>query len=433
MDAHGNSLVVWDQKGTFRARSFSASGRLGATQVVWPRSMGAAYESRLIVSPSGQALMLWRRDRDGAPYLRTRSPSGQLGPLEQPLGVRVNPSSLIDAVITPGGRATLLISTQTHSSAGYGGLLYVEQIEANGALDPPVTVADVNPPGDLETLNPISGTIGADSRGDVVISWLQATTVQGTPQLWTRTLSASGVLGSAIQVQTLACCLLNPPYAVTVTPSGKTTFVWEFTQLRGDGGGEQVQARAMTAGGALGQVRNISPVYTSRYTTHNSDGFYGLQLGGLFASPLGNDAAVVGWITYGPQSSAFYERRISQSGLASSKTIVADATGNELPNKRHPVTAQPTQGELVAGGDSALAVWTIAGPSTHPAAFYDWGLLGRSVSGTGNLGPVKTVFDPGQLNPFVPSNVDVAMNASGRAVAIANSYHGLAITTGRVL
>ena len=424
MDAKGNSLIVSDQQGTFIARSFSASRRLGPTQVVWPQSMGGTVNYvRLIVSPDGYALMLWQA-RNGDQYARMRYPSGQLGPLDKltNLGLPGNYYAVLDAVLSGNGRATLLLLADNNSSGTYLSELYIQRLAADGTLDSPIPVAEDNPSTIVGLVSAQPNLLALDPAGNVVISWLQGpSTGACCNQVMISTLSTGGTLSPATPV-TPSDTEVSDGFRVLIARSGMRTFVWQhILDAQNSRLAQEIQYRTMTPAGALGPVRTISPVFV-----WNPDTNRGVQLGGLFAQPFASNALVV-WLTNPAHTSTMSKRIVSQGTAGATQTLVS---GTGLPSKRRPIQPQPGDGPLIGDSTRALALWQVAAPSTHPGATYYWGVQGRTISSKGKVGPLTSPFPTGEVNPFADTIIAAAMNDGGRTAVISNTYHGLEITTG---
>jgi hypothetical protein len=417
--ANGGSLVFWQHGRAFELRAVSASGHLGPTQTVWPRSMGETgvvngSTALLVVAPDLSAAMLWTAN-SGSSYVRTRSPSGALGPLRRlaNLGHAI-PTGI---VVAPGGRATVLMSAFTHHEGE--NLVYLQQLEPNGRLDQPVRVAFTGGQTFAE-----SASIALDQAGTAILTWttIGLNDTVCCARVWTRTLSAGGKVGPTVAV--------SPPGddadngftgaspSVTVAPNGLRTFVWTSVQLPlTNAPVGYVQARTMTAHGVLGPVRTISPSIPLQNPfdgprSGNASDAISVQLAAVAS---GRGTAIASWIIDSDRGAVFYERSVTPARIGAIGRIVSGAY-------------MANTGQVVAGAHGGLAVWqSVRNLTTNLKT----GIEFRSVSSTGKLGAVQTALKLHPAADSVSVSVAAAMNASGRAVAVTNSRTGLVILAHR--
>jgi hypothetical protein len=364
----------------------------------------------LAVAPDSSAVMIWNKASNGQNYVRTRSPGGRLGPF---LRLANRGLALPSAVaIDSGGRATILMSAFTPN--GGESIVYLQQVEPNGRLRRPLTVASTV--GRAFALAAAAVVDRADD--DVVLTWTTVPLDGNTccARAWTRTLSASGRLGPAVAV--------SPPDidadgsfdggepSVAVAPNGLRTFVWTSEKQPLDASPVAVvQARTMTAQGEMGPVRTISQRYVLQGVLPNGSlTSSGVSFAQLSVVALADDRAIVDWTIETRRSAVMDERSVSPTGAGPVRAVVTGA-----------YTA-PT-GELIAGTHDALAIWST---ETSTRAFKS-GIQLRDLSSTGGISPVQTALGLNRIDADLPVLVAAAMNPQGRVVAITNTEHGLVI------
>jgi hypothetical protein len=432
----GTSIVVWaqgsDANCMIKARSRSVSGQLGRTQTITSRgerSVNCIFQ--IATSPNGTAVIVWRHNGGGSsgagPYfVRARRSNGQLGPVQQ----LVNPGdqyAVLDVTIDPNGRATLLLSSskllapfQTRDT------IFAQRVESNGTLDPPITVADVNSPAVVYSLNPTAGSIGSDRTGDVVLTWLQANQVEGPPQLWARSLLANGTLGAPVEVVAFQASLEDPGYGVAVASDGQATFEWEsppfdFSGVRDVYGGRAptagLSARVMAPSGALGTIGSVTPSGGIPTDTSDQMGLAGLE----------NGTTVAAWwpiVHAVDRRNVVRARTITAGGLGPVRTIATTSCRECLIEDYG----------LAAGESRSLAFWQTQRPFSCRACSggIEYGVLGRAISSTGSLGAVQAIRTDAFTRPTSPTLAAAAIDSNGRVVVLLREPHGLYVTVGHV-
>jgi hypothetical protein len=143
----------------------------------------------------------------------------------------------------------------TTNKAGTRSILMARTRSRTGALGPAKTLADI---GQSE------GTIGGegqglevavDADGDAVVAWTQDAAVAEQGTVKARTLSKTGVLGTTKTISTSGTAALAEFVQVDMRPAGETVFVWQFAQRNIEG---QIQYRTMSTAGTLTPIRNAS-------------------------------------------------------------------------------------------------------------------------------------------------------------------------------
>jgi len=291
IDAEGDALVVWRRgsfkKGTPRiqARARSAAGELGPIKTLSDPDQ-TSFGAEVAVDPDGRALVVWQID-DGTfdrIQARFRSASGALGPIEtlSPPGRNAyRPQVAIDAdgdalVIWRGydGMEEVQVQGRARSRPGRWGP--VRTFSAGGVdLEPPEVAMESDGDalvvwqaddgiqgrarsaggglGPLETFSKAGGRIpevAIDADGDAVIVWRRS---DGTNDLiYARIRFANGDLG---ETENLSAAGRNADLPeVGVAADGDAVVVWE----RFNGTINRVQARTLSAAGALGPIETLS-------------------------------------------------------------------------------------------------------------------------------------------------------------------------------
>ena len=213
--------------------------------------------------------------------------------------------------------------------------------------------------------------IATDADGDAVAVWLL---FDGSDRrLQARTISATGALGPIQNLTATDQTVLGPRIAMNADGDGIVAWVRTFEGI------PRVQTRTISATGALGPTRNLSAA-----------GQYGADP--QIASDADGDAVAV-WETAVGLNHRIKARTISAAGaLGSISNLSADGQYAAFPQ-----IAGDAEGDAVAAWERDL-------PSSRIQA--------RTISAAGVLGPKQTLSAPGQLL----DGPQVAIDADGGAV-----------------
>jgi hypothetical protein len=260
IDADGDATVVWiNKQGTVQARTRSAAGRLGPVQTISQLVGDPALQvppaemATVGANARGDVLFAWvSRDFSDTQNLivgRTRSPSGRLGPIQtlyaqsSDLGEILNPQVALDA------EGDAVIAWEQFGGAT-NDLVRARGRAVNGTLGGVKTVS--SPLGDA-----FFPQLEMDAGGEAVFVWEQITP-PNPPQVQTRVLSPSGELK---RITSLVDDLKSgepslPELALESDGGGDAVFAWQHTDLAT---GESIfQARTLSDAGVLGRTRNVS-------------------------------------------------------------------------------------------------------------------------------------------------------------------------------
>jgi hypothetical protein len=345
LDADGDAVAVWRRfDGTndrIEARPRSKTGVLGTVQTLSPAGQDAQLPL-VAVDATGDALVVWSR------------PDGT-GPCS--------------------GDGCVRIQARTRS--------------AGGVLGPVLTLS---PAGQ----NAFEFDVAVDADGDAVVVWNRSdgSSTSCCRRIQARGLSAGGTLGP-LQVLSAPGQHADAP-RVAVDTDGDAVAVWQ----RFDGTALRVQARARSAGGALGPVLILSNQKASSPDV---------------AIDAGGDAVVV-WqrpdgtgpcgIDGCPKIEAVAR---SAGGVVTSVQILTNTTrGGSSP-----------QVAVDADGD-ALVVWRHVDATTSCGGGGCFRIQARARSAAGTLGAVLTLSPAGQNSDFPQVGID----ADGDAVAVWQRFDG---------
>jgi hypothetical protein len=368
-DAAGGAVALWrrfDGSNTgIQARTISAAGVLGQVKTL-------AAPDPLIIYPEiasdahGGAIAVWAHF-GGTNYrvqARRISAAGVLGPV----------MNLSAAGEDAGAAGAPQIASDADGNAivvwgrgdGTNARLQARTISAAGALGPVKTIAAAG-----------AGQVATDAAGDAVALWQH---FDGTNyRIQARTISAAGALG---QVKTLSAAGRDA-YTPDIASDGDggAVAVWQ----RSDGTNFRIQARTISAAGALGQLKTLDLAGRNSYMPQ-------------IASDADGDAVAV-WYHAGPNYSSYHVqvRMISAAGaLGPLKTISAASTPSFAPQIASDATG------------NAIAVWSL-----H-AGYLNFRIQARAISAAGALGQVMNLSPASEYAAYP----QIASDADGDAVAV---------------
>jgi hypothetical protein len=262
IDADGDAVAVWNRSDgssgsccrRIQARAISAGGVLGPVQVLSAPGQHAD-APRVAVDADGDAVAVWTRFDGTAVRIqaRARSAGGVLGPV-QILSVGGQSATAPQVAIDAGGDALFVWQRPDGTGpCGINGCPKVEAVarSAGGVLGPVQRLSNTPRGGSFPQ-------VAVDADGDALAVWraLDATTNcsgGGCFRIQARARSAAGGLGTVLTLSTSGQNADFPQ--VGIDSDGDAVAVWQ----RFDGASFRSQARARTAGGALGAVQTLSP------------------------------------------------------------------------------------------------------------------------------------------------------------------------------
>jgi hypothetical protein len=171
--------------------------------------------------------------------VRTRSPSGALGALRTISHAGQDGS---DADVVVDGDGDVVFAWEQVDGSSFR--VQVRALSAGGVLGP---VQNVSPASEQA----VGGRVAMNPDGDAVVVWMA--NIGGIVRVRARARSAAGALGA---VRTLSGPTFNTAdNRIGIDAAGNATASWTSS----DGSHLRLQARSLSAGGALGPVRDISP------------------------------------------------------------------------------------------------------------------------------------------------------------------------------
>jgi hypothetical protein len=139
----------------------------------------------------------------------------------------------------------------TSNQAGTRSILQARTLSRTGALGPVKTLADIGQSqGEHDQI-----AVDVDDDGDAIIAWTQEALLAERGQVQARALSKTGVLGSTQTISSTDTASLAEFVSVGMRPNGDALFVWQYSRTNLEG---QIQMRTRTAAGSLTQIRNVS-------------------------------------------------------------------------------------------------------------------------------------------------------------------------------
>ena len=239
VDDSGNAVFVWHQvsgeDSLIKIRARSAAGVLGATQTLSaPRE--DAFGPQIGVDADGDAVVTWYRS-DGTNQRvqsRGRSASGALGVI-QTLSAAGEDVIHPQIAVAPAGHAIITWSR----SDGANLRVQSRHRYPSGFLDPVRTLSAAGE-------NAINPRVAVDDDGEPVFTWARS---DGTHA------RAQGSRGGRSAVHTLSAAGQHVAWPdVDVDSNGDAVFSWQ----RSTGSHWRIQTRALSVGGVLTAVQNLS-------------------------------------------------------------------------------------------------------------------------------------------------------------------------------
>ena len=140
----------------------------------------------------------------------------------------------------------------TSNNAGTRSIVQARTLSRTGTLGQVKTLADIGQSeGEIDLPE-----VAVDSDGDAIVAWTQEATVGAeVGQVKARALSKTGVLGTAQTISSTDSGSLAEFVQVGMRPNGDALFVWQYSRTNLEG---QIQMRTRLAAGNLTPTRNIS-------------------------------------------------------------------------------------------------------------------------------------------------------------------------------
>ena len=244
VDPDGDAAFAWSRfDGTrtrVQARTRSAAGVLGPVRTLSRSTETATSAPELAIDGAGRAVVVWTANDGTTDRLRTRalSATGVVGSPKILEAGGPTPTSL-HVGVNAAGRAAF---TWTESVAG-DQRIQARTRSSSGALGPLLTISPAGQDGS-------EADVAVDADGDVVFAWVQN---DGSSfRIQVRALSAAGVLGPVKNVSPASLAAVGGRMAMN--PDGDAVVVWRASV----GGVVRIQGRARSAAGVLGPVRTLS-------------------------------------------------------------------------------------------------------------------------------------------------------------------------------
>jgi hypothetical protein len=286
LDAHGTALVVWEEPGVggtavVRARRISAAGSVGSAFGVSPAGEDGR-APRVAVDTAGNATVAWVRSNSGFSYtIRARridaggalspavdlsddeaSPGGYgvaAGPLGSAYAVWVRQGVVQGRGIGAGGvpgpvedlsgdqaeRPAVALDAAGTATVVWqlaGGTVQLRRRDPGGALR---AVVDVAGP------DAVLPQLAVDPAGTATVVWLRWDGAVQRSEL--RRVDAADAAGRTTELWSGGS---DEAARLAVDGQGNATVVWLNID---DGGNPTVRARGVSAGGAVGPLRDLSP------------------------------------------------------------------------------------------------------------------------------------------------------------------------------
>lgn len=248
----GAAAIVWGQSrglgrpyGKLVARSIYPAGKLGDLQRITPvgHTAYAATEPLMFAGSSGHLVVAWHKlfGPGQGLYLRTRDPSGRLGPVTR-IGRGVGN---LDAAIDASGQATLVWDVEGRAPG-----IYLARLNSTGILSAPVRL-DHGYSGEFPH-------VAIDAAGDAVAMWTGYLTEQddnSRPRLYARkVVTSDGALGETLELARAS------NGHIAIGRQGQAVFLWTTRDERWnqDDPEGRIQVRFLTSRGDLTPILSLT-------------------------------------------------------------------------------------------------------------------------------------------------------------------------------
>jgi hypothetical protein len=251
-DRAGDSVFAWarsEPSDSVLGRRLSASGTLSS---IFGISSGGGPFSALDVATdrNGDTVFTWVNLGffPARVQARTLSASGAFSPIRN-----VSPAGEIGSqpqVATDRSGDSVITWVLEDGVDGDGDIVQARQISVNGSLGP---IKDLSAPAGRA----FAPQVATDEDGDVAFTWLRFDGNRDRAQ--GRTMTSAGALGSTFTLTPSGPSARDPQVAIDV--DGDSVFTWQ----RFEGDADRVQARTRTAAGVLGAITNLSAAGEDAY------------------------------------------------------------------------------------------------------------------------------------------------------------------------
>ena len=246
-DSSGDSVFAFTRFETFDAilaRRLSSTGTLSnLIQISRSGDPGPFSAPEVATDRNGDTVFTWVNvgltpDRVQA---RTLSASGALSPVRN-----VSPAGAIGSspqVATDRSGDSVITWVREDGVAGDGDIAQARMMSVSGSLAP---IQDLSAPGGRA----FAPQVASDPDGDTVFTWLRYDGNRDRAE--GRTMNAAGVLGTTFTLTPSGPSARDPQVAIDA--AGDAVFTWQ----RFEGDADRVQFRSRTAAGTLGAITNLS-------------------------------------------------------------------------------------------------------------------------------------------------------------------------------
>jgi hypothetical protein len=362
-DADGDAIAIWRREvgsnWRIQARTVSADGALGPIQTLSGPDVDAS-SPRVASDAGGDAIAVWGTSNYRI-QARTISAAGVLGPIRT-LSAAGQPAIGAEVASDADGDAVAV----WERSDGLDWRAQARTISAAGVLGP------------IRTLSRSGGSaagalIASGADGDALAVWGRSD--GSNHRVQARSISPPGVLGP---IRTLSRAGDRASAAgIASAANGDAIAIWRrFDSATSN----RVQARTISAAGALGPIQTLSAAGESDFPPQ-------------IASDADGDAVAV----WGFRGYRIQARTISSAGVLGPIEVLSDPDGT------------PTVLPEVAsdGNGGAIAVWL-----GHDGSHYR--IQARTISAASTLGPIQTLSPAGKD----ASAPEIAVDADGDAIAV---------------
>jgi hypothetical protein len=253
-DASGDSVFVWsrfDPSDFVLARRLSSAGTASnLIQLSRSGDPGPFGAPEVATDRNGDTVATWVNIglNPNRVQARTLSSSGALGPIRN-----VSPAGEIGSspqVATDRSGDSVITWVQEDGVDGDGDVVQARQMSVNGSLG---TIQDLSAPSGRA----FAPQVASAPDGNTVFTWLRFDGSKDRAE--GRTMSPTGSLGSTFGVTPGGPSARDPQVAIDA--AGDAVFTWQ----RFDGSDDRIQFRARTAAGALGAITNVSSASGDAY------------------------------------------------------------------------------------------------------------------------------------------------------------------------
>jgi hypothetical protein len=269
----GGCVVVWQaQNGDVasttpvQGKTCGTDGALGPLFAVSPHPGGSFSidaHPHVAVAGSGKAFFSWigyDSQSKKRVFARTRTAGGTFGPT-----LSLSPQGVGDSVMAVNANGAAVFVWVWNDGAGHN-LIEARQLSAGGALGSIKIIGkgiEFQGGGGAGTGNP---SVAEDSQGNALIAWEQpdgagACGINGCPKVLARTLSSTGTVGTVPQTLTTTVNGGKWPQ-IAMIGNGNAYVVWKHAGIEG---------RTRAANGTLGQLQKLTSSTSADYPLLKGD------------------------------------------------------------------------------------------------------------------------------------------------------------------